>query len=402
MIRFLTIFAAYACFSCLLVSLWSGEIAAQNDSSSSNSSASGAATADSSRSAAPQPPLKPLPSSPSQMKPLPFDPYESFVDVPPNYLGPVYPSTACPPVRPKRYRAFLEYLYLQPGSVARIGYGMPVNGPVLPPDSPPVPMGATGIVDPGYSSGLRLGFGIQVDPCRPGDEWSMVYTYFKGTTSSSISVDPQDSVVIDSLVIHPSTSAADKVYLDASGSGSTEFHFLDVDRKTNVTDCGYTLDYILGLRLANMDQGFGSEFSNSTTVENVKTSINYDGAGFKLGLNGQLHSSRNRMLIYGRGTASFLAGRFSSSYTQTDSFDGVVVNSTRNDDSVVPILDLEMGVGWTSRSDRWHLRLGYLFNAWYNVVSNEAFIESVQNAQAGDIRDTLTFDGLVTRAEFRF
>jgi hypothetical protein len=263
-------------------------------------------------------------------------------------------------------------------------------------------MGTTAFVDPGYSSGLRLGFGIQVDPCRPGDEWSLVYTYFKNSTSSSIGVDPQDSIVIDSLVIHPSTSAADKVYLNASGNGDMEFHFLDVDRKANVADCGYKLDYILGLRFANMNQGFGSQFSNSTTVENVNTSIKYDGAGFKLGLDGQLHSSRNRMLIYGRGAASFLAGRFSSSYTQTDSFSGVVVNSTRLDDSIVPILDLEMGIGWTSRDDRWHVRLGYLFNAWYNVISNENFIESVQNAQAGDVRDTLTFDGLVTRAEFRF
>ena len=393
MIRSLTSSASFVFCAWFLAAQLVGEVSGQDNSTSSNQgSTSGSVSSQ---------PLRPLPQS--ELRPLPFDPYESFADAPPSYLGPVYPSTSCPPVRPKRYRSFIEYLYLQPGSVARTGYAMPVNGPVLPPNSPPVPMGATAFVDPGYSSGVRLGFGFEVDPCRPGDEWSMVYTYFKNSKSSSIGVDPQDSIVIDSLVIHPSTTAADKVYLNASGDGSLEFHILDVDRKTNVTNCAYTLDYILGLRLANMNQDFSSQFVNSTTVETVKTSIDYDGAGFKLGLDGQLHSRRNRMRIYGRGSATFLAGRFSSSYTQTDSITGgTVVYSTRFDDSVVPVQDLEMGFGWASRDERWQLRLGYLFNAWYNVISNENFIDSVQNAQAGDVRDTLTFDGLVTRAEFRF
>jgi hypothetical protein len=378
---------------CCLAFQIAGGANAQNDNAAANRAAEGS-------SAAGQVPLKPSPEP--QLRPLPFDPYESFVDAPPSYLGPVYPSTSCPPIRRNRYRGFLEYLYLQPGSVARTGYAMPVDGPVLPPDTPPVPIGTTAFVDPGYSSGFRLGFGFEVDPCRPGDEWSVVYTYFKNTTSSSIGVDPQDSVVVDALVIHPSTAAADSVFLNASGDGKLEFHLLDVDRKANVSDCAYTLDYILGLRLANMTQDFNSRFVNSTTTEQVRTSIDYDGAGFKLGLNGELHSSRNRMRIYGRGTASFLAGRFTSVYTQTDSINGTLVRSTRFDDSVVPVLDLEMGVGWASQNDRLQVRLGYLFNAWYNVISNEKFIGSVQNAQAGDVRDTLTFDGLVTRAEFRF
>ena len=393
MIRSLTSPTVYLFLIWCLAIQPANEAVAQDDANESNQ---GAATG----STASQLPLKPEPQP--QLRPLPIDPYESFVDAPPSYLGPMYPSTSCPPIRRNRYRAFLEYLYLQPGSVARTGYAMPVDGPVLPPDTPPVPMGPTAFVDPGYSSGLRLGFGIEVDPCRPGDEWSLVYTYFRNTKSSSIGVDPQESVVIDALVIHPSTAAADSVFLNASGDGKLEFHLLDVDRKTNVSNCSYTLDYILGLRLANMNQDFSSQFVNSTTTENVSTSIDYDGAGFKLGLNGELHSSRNRMRIYGRGTATFLAGRFHSAYTQTDSIRGTVVSSSRNDDSVVPVLDLEMGIGWASQNDRLQLRLGYLFNAWYNVISNEKFIDSVQNARAGDVRDTLTFDGLVTRAEFRF
>jgi hypothetical protein len=230
----------------------------------------------------------------------------------------------------------------------------------------------------------------------------LIYSYFDSTKTDSISVEPETSTVIEALVLHPSTAAADQVYLEATGRGDLEFHLLDLERRANLVDCGYTLNTILGARYANLQQEFGAQFTSSTTLEEVSTAINFDGGGFKLGLDGQLHSSRNRLLLYGRAAATFLAGRFRSDYTQTDSFRGVVVHSTRKDDSIVPMLDLEMGVGWTSREDRWHMRLGYLFSAWYNVVANEPFIHSVQHAQAGDIRDTLTFDGLVARAEFRF
>jgi hypothetical protein len=181
-----------------------------------------------------------------------------------------------------------------------------------------------------------------------------------------------------------------------------KFHLFDIDRRKTITNCSYSLAYLFGVRFAKLSQDFNSAFVNSTTVENVATTINYDAGGLRFGMNGKLRSSTSGMMLYGQAVGSLLAGRFKSSYTQTDSYDGVVAYSSRNDDSIVPILDLELGFGWASQNDRWELRAGYLFSAWYNVVSNERFIQSVQNTQAGDIRDTLTFDGLVARAEFRF
>jgi hypothetical protein len=377
-----------------------GDAAGQNAKSQPKPAAGANASAAETGSTSTRTQLQPVPET--GLRPLPFDPYESFANAPPSYVGPSYPMTACPPVRQNRYRAFLEYLYLQPGSAARTGYALPINGAVLPPPTPPVPLGQTAIVDPPYQSGVRLGVAMALDPCRPRDDWSLVYSYLQSSADDSLSVDPQTSTVIQALVLHPSTLAADQVYLDAAGHGDLEFHLLDIERRANPVDCGYQLNAILGARFARLEQDFGARFTNSTTVEDVGTEINFDGGGFKLGLDGQLQSPRNRLLLYGRGTASFLAGTFRSSYVQNDSFRGVVAQSSRSDDSIVPILDLEMGIGWTSRQDRWQLRLGYLFNAWYNVVSNERLIHSVQQAQAGDIRDTLTFDGLVARAEFRF
>ncbi len=68
----------------------------------------------------------------------------------------------------------------------------------------------------------------------------------------------------------------------------------------------------------------------------------------------------------------------------------------------MPILDLELGLGWRGPRDRWRFSAGYLFSAWFNVVSNEEFIRTVQSGQMHGVDDTLTFDGLVARAELRF
>jgi hypothetical protein len=40
-----------------------------------------------------------------------------------------------------------------------------------------------------------------------------------------------------------------------------------------------------------------------------------------------------------------------------------------------------------------------MFSEWTNVVDTSAFINAVQNNQYGDVRDNLTFSGLVTRLE---
>ena len=45
---------------------------------------------------------------------------------------------------------------------------------------------------------------------------------------------------------------------------------------------------------------------------------------------------------------------------------------------------------------------GYLFSGWYNVVRSSDFIRGVQNNNFAGLSDTLSFDGLVTRLEFRF
>jgi hypothetical protein len=134
----------------------------------------------------------------------------------------------------------------------------------------------------------------------------------------------------------------------------------------------------------------------------VLTDIDFNGAGLRLGLEGERYSSSNRWFGYGKAAASLVAGEFKADYLQSSSFDPQVANTNWEAGRLVPILDLEAGIGWQSRCGTWRLSGGYLYSAWYNVVKTDDFIQSVQYNDYNGLGDELTFDGFVARVEGRF
>jgi len=332
-----------------------------------------------------------------------FDPYAQTAAPAPYYQAPPAQAVVVPApascASPLRCEVFGEYLLLQPGDAARMSFALPINGAIIPPPDPPVPIGPVATLDPGYHSGFRAGIGF-----RPNEygEWDGTYTMFESRARETVAVDPADIVVLHSLVIHPATVAADTVFLDASAGSSIDFDLADVEYRHYFADGRYSLVFVAGARYAHLEQDFDSRFTNVTTIEDVSTRIRFDGGGIRTGLEGEWRSATTGLLVYARGLASFVAGRFRSSFTQQDNFAGVVVNTSQKDDRIVPILDLELGLGWRGPRDHLRLSAGYLFSAWYNVVSTPEFIRAVHGAQFDNVSDTLTFDGFVARAEVRF
>ncbi|MBN1124692.1 MAG: hypothetical protein JXA82_06780 [Sedimentisphaerales bacterium] len=108
--------------------------------------------------------------------------------------------------------------------------------------------------------------------------------------------------------------------------------------------------------------------------------------------------------VYGRALASFVAGSFRTTYSQSDNFtpDTPIATTGWKEERLVPILEIELGVGWKSPQERLQLTAGYVFSGWYNVVTTESFIHGVRNNYSGGTSDTLTFDGLRAAAELRF
>jgi len=303
------------------------------------------------------------------------------------------------PARPEsRWQFFGDFLYLQAGD-ANMAYAVPTNGAIVPPAGvAPLQLGAAAAVIPDFAPGFRVGLsGMLFSPARIGAS----YTYFWSDASSTLSVNPPD--VNDSLVIHPGTEAALPVFLDAQATGRIGFQLADVDYRAPLASGeGYVLYYVLGGRYAHLHQDFHATFFDSGTIEDVNTKILFDGGGIRVGLDGERVSPTTGFLVYARGGASFLAGRFNASYSQVDNFNGTLVDTGLSARRIVPILDLELGAGWTGLREHLRLTAGYMVNAWYNVITTGDLINAVQNNRFTGLSNTLTFDGLVTRAELRF
>jgi hypothetical protein len=280
---------------------------------------------------------------------------------------------------------------------AEVVYAVPFNGPIDSPPAVPIQIGPTGIVDPEYDSGFRTGFSAAL-----GDYASLgaTYTWFESNVSDQISIDAP--YVIRSTVSHPSTWNASSDGLDAGAVSGIDFDLVDLDFR-HLFLCGefHNMNYLVGLRYAYLEQGFQSVYAVNG-AETVLTNIRFDGGGFRLGLEGERAIYTSGFMIYGRGIANFVFGEFRADYDQWQAFDQSVVDTAWSAGRVVPILDLELGLSWTSCKGCWHFAAGYMVSAWYNTVKTSEWIESVRTNTFLNLGDTLTFDGFVARMEVRF
>ena len=109
--------------------------------------------------------------------------------------------------------------------------------------------------------------------------------------------------------------------------------------------------------------------------------------------------------LYMRGGASLLFGEFDASYQQTNVFSGTQAVVGLEDSRMVPVTELELGLGWGGEADTLRFSAGYYMAAWFNTVTTGGFIDSVQDAELysiGGVGDTMVFDGLVARVELRY
>lgn len=284
------------------------------------------------------------------------------------------------------------YLRLRDSEIA---YAVPANGPITA-GSSPVQSGPVRVLDYDYQPGYFLGFGRFLDDCT---SFGVQYTNFHARTSDSLSMNPPD--VVRSLVGHPSTFSAALDGLAANGVQSTTFDILDFDyRKLLAYDYDYKINYVLGARVVQTEQAFNSSFSFNGT-HNVATDLDFYGAGVRIGLEGERYVT-NSLIVYGKTSASFIAGEYRADYDQTHSNDVLRVDTAWSAGRTLTMLDFELGTGWTSCNGVWRATIGYNFSAWLNVVQTDEWIKGVQTNNFVDMTDKLTFDGLVTRIEARW
>ncbi len=305
-----------------------------------------------------------------------------------------YDQTCCKPC----WQVFGEFLYLRPGSDG-VSYAVPINGAIVPPaGAAPVQIGPEGIADIGFQPGFRAGLGYALSECS---NIGGSYTFFESNTTDWIAQGVP--YVLRSLVHHPGTANASTDFLQADAISSIDFQLADLEYSRILTSgTSHDLRWLIGARYGTLEQGFQSIFTNATDTEIVASDVDFDGGGIRFGLEGERRAKCSGWRIYAKGNASFLGGEFSGTYAQSDAFAGNVVTAGWTDDRIVSILDAEIGVGYDCCNGCLRFSAGYLVSAWSNVVTTDDFIGSVQINDSSDVSDTLTFDGLTSRVEYRF
>ena len=301
------------------------------------------------------------------------------------------PSCACNQGIPE-WEFFGDFLYIRPRN-ANVAYGV-AAAPAAP---TPIQIAQPGIASIDFHPGFRAGFAKTLDDCNAV---VATYSHYEGENQDSIS-SPADNIL--PMVSHPvyapiPWSQADSFY-------RMRFDLADVDFRWTFENQNDTrLSLFAGTRYAVLDQRLNVDFTyqGGVDAQNVHSQINFEGAGLRVGFDGQRRTPFG-LMFYGRTAASLIAGTARCNFTQTSgNIGGPPVDTGYRADRVVPIIDAELGTGVSLLNDRLRITAGYSFSGWFNVVRTDQFIKAVQGNDFTGMHDTLTFDGFVGRVELDF
>jgi hypothetical protein len=268
------------------------------------------------------------------------------------------------------------------------------------------PMGDVAICDLEYETGLKIGFNLAID-CNSSVDVS--YTWFDVDDDDFIENQGGADVILP-LTTFPGTFNAGFTSQQAAAAYDLEFQLVDVDYRAVLWSCkGSHVNYVTGFRYAHYESGFAALYPRATPDGNtfVATDINFDGAGIRVGLEGERRIFRRSGLsVYSKGYINALAGQFNCDYIQINQFNGVEARVGWTDDRVITVSELEVGLNWTNCRGNVKVGAGYTFAIWDNMITTPEWVNSVQQVNfvdvANDDGDTVAIDGLVVHAEFMF
>jgi hypothetical protein len=305
----------------------------------------------------------------------------------------------------QRVGVFGEFLYLRPRN-AEVAIAVPGQAPVVMAGNPniAVPQGRTVLLDPDYSPGFRAGFDVRIDDCT---SLQFAYTHWDGEAVVGRSLSAEEivqQIVLFPLLIHPRTALPGNVTnVSADGRLDMEFEIIDADARAILWNGhALTLTGYVGARYAELNQDVQAVYSiNTGTV--VEAATEYEGAGARLGLDGRGSLGCWGLGVYGRSELSLLYGYSRAEYIQfpLNNRENPQVFTDWKAGRINPVYEFEMGLQWMGPRERLRVSVGYLASIWFNMVTVEDYIQSIQQNQFDDQGDTITFDGLTARVEFR-
>lgn len=298
-----------------------------------------------------------------------------------------------------RMNVFGEFLYLRARD-AEVAYAVPIDSNFAGLGAE-VQVGPVETVDPDYQPGFRAGFGFTLDECTM---IQISYAQLDSDTTDDVTLPGGLGLpVLRSLVENPNPLSAAADGLDANAQLALQFKLADVDYKGIISsdECS-RLIYVVGARYAKLSQEFEANFAVLGT-ETVVTDIDFEGAGLKLGLEGERFGRSRQLFVYGKGDVSFIAGESQADYFFGSTQDPTITDTSLNVGRMVTITNIEVGAGWENYCGNVRISGGYMINTWYNIMRTNEFIHTIQENNFADPSDNyfgmMTFEGLTAKVE---
>lgn len=265
-----------------------------------------------------------------------------------------------------------------------------------------VPRGDVGTVDQDYESGFRAGFSLAMEPCS---SVSASFTRFDSHNTDLLVQGNVDGDEARSLVLHPGFVNAGTSAQELAAEHDIDFQLIDLEySRVLQVDCNHVFNWTLGVRYGNLEQNFAQlgAFAQPTGDILTITDIDFNGLGLRAGLD-----ARRRMCggwsTFGKLFVSALAGDVHTTFENFNvTTDTTLAAVDWSDNRLVPMMEYEVGLAWTSAGDRWRVSAGYYTLIWFNLVTTPEYVQAVQNDSFVDLGDSVTFDGLTVKIERRF
>ena len=218
-----------------------------------------------------------------------------------------------------------------------------------------VPFGtAQNLIQP-WTGAFRVGGGYACSDCS---SIQVAYTQFASHTSDTLGLPGGTNTgsVISSVLV-PGTINAGTTFSQVNATSGVNFKTADImySRLLSGGDNHY-INYQVGARYAHLNQGFfqDAEFAQPNNPQFTTANINFDGVGSRTGLDGRRRIGCGGLSCYGKSFVSVLFGDFNSFYTQTDTLTTATLAANNwKVARVVPILEYELGLSWTSCNGCW-------------------------------------------------
>lgn len=265
-----------------------------------------------------------------------------------------------------------------------------------------VGLGSNKSVTPDYTSGFRIGsrvdFGSGIDAMA---SWTHFFAE-EGDGPLTIPTEPPGTARILATLAHPATPSAGEYGPEAdSARGRFDWKYDNYDLEVGRTLEVGKLDLRLfgGVRHSNIDEHFRVTYDGGDfDMGRVSSDVGYWGVGPRVGAGGDWHLPWG-LSVFGKAGGSLLVGEAESETVQRDNDDETLVAEIHSDFGVVvvPVVDIQAGVGWETPLGEWGLvalRAGYEFQNFFNMIDHGTWADDVAVGSMSEDSTSLGVDGV--------